>query len=408
MMLSSIPSVFYNRYFAAYADLSKTAWFLLLLSLINAVTLAFTFFMSIYFSEIISLSLPQIGFLLSSYGVGMTVGGMVGGWLIDCYQPVSVACVSLLVQSVVLIALCYATDFPCLILLLFLFGLVAYSFKTANQYMMLNIDKNNSDLQFKIINLSHVASNLGLSISGVVIGLTSPSDFKYIFMFSGSLFLLFALLLNQQRKAFLQKRTVIVQSTGKTEYAVSSRRRTLFLLLLMVFAIGILIAQLGTTYPLYIVQQFPSLGQRGVSILFLLDTVLIVLCQAALLQATKQLNQFVIIGLGAFCMGIGMAALTIATTFYLAILFGIVWTIGEMLFVPSIQLQCFNYGASNKKGLSLGSFQSVFALSTILGPSLGSMIYVIDNGKTLWQISGLMGCVLCIICFYCYRRHRVR
>lgn len=399
-MQRSIRFLFYHGYIDMYASVSKQSWFLLFLTLVNSLVLAIAFFLSIYFKYVLSLSVMQIGWLLSFYGVGMACGGFLGGLLSDRYQPLWVVIGSSIGQSMVFGLLGFTTDIPILAFLLFAFGVFAYMFKTANQYLLLFVAHQNAHQQRNLVNLSHVASNVGLTLSGVLIGLTTPLAFCHLFLLlSGLLFGVAAYLsLSFDHLRVSQQESQVI--TDKSISVSSASRGVLYLLLTMVLLVGFLISQLGTTYPIYIMQQFPSLGQRGVSILFMLDTVLIIFFQAALVRLTKAWSPFFILGMGGFCMGLGMGCLSIVNTFYGAMMLGICWTVGEMLFIPSMQLQCVTYGAQHKKGLSLGCFQSMFALSAMIGPLLGGALYAVDQGISLWRLSGMVGCLLCGLCLY--------
>ena len=54
--------------------------------------------------------------------------------------------------------------------------------------------------------------------------------------------------------------------------------------LFIVFIVGLVVSQWGTTYTLYINNTFPSLGIHAVSILFIMNTVLIVVFQSPVLN----------------------------------------------------------------------------------------------------------------------------
>lgn len=98
-------------------------------------------------------------------------------------------------------------------------------------------------------------------------------------------------------------------------------------------------------------------------------------------------------------MGFGMLVLCHASNFSLAIISCIIWTTGEMLFVSMAQLLCYESSQADKKGRSLGLFQSVFALSNIVGPVLGSSIYQYWGGDLLWYFSGGIGVICYLLCW---------
>lgn len=165
---------------------------------------------------------------------------------------------------------------------LFLLGLAAYGFKTSNNVWMLNMCGNDTLLRYKTISLSHVAANVGLGSSGVLIASMSPYGFQSIFYLSSLLLLCSALyLLFQNPKTAHIPLPIRAQFHNKHPYS-NAAPIILILIISCVFFVGLIIAQLGATYPLYIQDSFPHLGINAVSILFILDTALIVAFQAPL------------------------------------------------------------------------------------------------------------------------------
>lgn len=266
---------------------------------------------------------------------------------------------------------------------------------------MLNQCDEDSSVRYKTISISHVASNFGLGLSGLLIASLVSYGFQIIFYLSGIVLIGAALYL------FLQLSDDKIFSNVKENFQFQkvSKNKQIFTVLTCVFLIGLIIAQLGSTYPLYIQASFPRLGIQGVSILFLLDTFLIILFQAPLTSSLSNQNKFLVTGTGALLMGIGMLVLCYASNFSLAIISCIIWTTGEMLFISTAQLLCYESSQVNKKGRNLGLFQSVFAFSNIIGPVLGGSIYQYWGGNFLWNCSGVIGVLCFLLCWNMTRTH---
>jgi len=167
------------------------------------------------------------------------------------------------------------------------------------------------------------------------------------------------------------------------------------LVLCCVFLVGLIVSQISTTYSVYIQQLFPNFGMKAVGILFVLNPFLIVLLQTPLIMQFDNINKILLIGIGALLAGVGMFILIFSNNFITAIFACIVYTIGEMFFFPSAQLVCYNQGSSKRKGQSLGIFKSVYAISVVVGPAFGGIIYNHFGGNDVWYICGLIG----LICF---------
>lgn len=161
-----------------------------------------------------------------------------------------------------------------------------------------------------------------------------------------------------------------------------------------------MIAQLGTTYPIYIQNAFKSLGIQAVSILFILDTILIVIFQAPLVNLFSKSNKIFYAGLGGLFMGFGILILNFSSSFYIAIISCIIWTTGEMLFIPLSQLICYEKGLTQTQGSRIGAYQAIYALGTICGPVIGSQIYYYYGAEMLWYGFGIIGLTCFLSCNY--------
>lgn len=395
--MSSIHTIT-KRYLSNYTGLPATCWQGILLSFLNATSIGVCFFISLYFINTLHISMATTGLLISFYGIGMTLGGILGGKLSDVFPPRLVATVSVLLQSSTYFMLAVLQHPILLMMNLFTSGLAAYAFKTANNTWLFERCGSASDLRLKTVSVLYAFGNLGLGISGIIVGLFAHYGFEYIFYFSGFLLLSSGVYLIAT-KDIPATSTHTAHSTTDTATIHQENKPLVWMILGCLFLIGLIIAQLSTTYPLYIQSKYPELGLKAVSILFLLDSALIVTCQAPISQLIKSYNKILIVGVGALCMGLGMMLLNGAFTFLLAIISCVIWTTGEMLFLSTAQVVCFEKGNIKKKGQNLGLFQSVYAASTITGPAIGGYLYGQLGGDALWYISGVVGMICFIACY---------
>lgn len=393
-------------YIENYLGLPKACWQAIILTFIESLAIGISFFLSLYFVDILHFDIAIAGILISCYGIGTVLGGLLGGKLSDKISPKIVSAISLLLQAAAFLLLAQLTSLEWLMLNLFILGITAYGFTTSNDVWMLNQCKGQSEVRLKTVNISRAAMNLGLGLSGAIIGLVSSSGFQSIFYLSGAiLFLSSAYLLTQKDTAPSEPIQTGSSPTDKAILKAQKANRKVFMLILTcLFAVGLLISQLSATYPIYVQDAFPLLGIKAVSILFILDTILIVLFQAPLVNTLKNHNKIMVAGLGAFLMGLGMLVLSFSFTFTLGLISCVIWTTGEMLFVPMAQLLCYEKGEEKKKGQSMGVYRAVYACSMVAGPTLGGIIYHYFGGNMLWYISAVMGCLCLAACRY-YKKY---
>ena len=69
-----------------------------------------------------------------------------------------------------------------------------------------------------------------------------------------------------------------------------------------------------------------------------------------------------------------------------------------MLFIPAAQLLCYENGNERKKGQTMGLFQSTYAVSAVVGPTIGGYLYNQVGPNTMWYLSLIMGTTCLIFC----------
>lgn len=379
-----------TNYLTYYRGIPSSCWYFIVLNVINAVAVGLCFFLSIYFVDSLKFSMTTVGFLMSCYGLGTVMGGLLAGKCCDVFSPRLILILSILIEACSFLMLGHLNAIVPLAINLLILGIFAYGFKTSNHVLLLQHCKDNTGAQLKAINITYAASNLGLGISGV--GISVLSAFGYQFIFNGA----GVLLLGSFLFVSLMSNMVVIAKSANEEKEGGSNffnpsSKIVWLALVSLFCVGVIIAQLGSTYPIYVKEAFPTLGIQAVSILFVLDTVLIVLFQAPLSNYFARYNAIIVMGLGAACMGIGMFILIFTAHFSYAIISCIIWTTGEMLFLPTAQLLCYRYSRHEKKGQSIGVYQSTYATSTVIGPFLGGYLYHAVSPDAMWYLALLIG-----------------
>jgi len=399
--MTTYLSTFMRGYIGNYAGLPTICWQGILLVFMESVAIGICFFLSIYFVSLLHMNITAASMLISCYGVGTVIGGIAAGKLSDRFSPkiVSVSC--LLLQSLSFLLLTTVESLAVLAGIMLMIGVCSYGFTTSNSVWILNQCKNSPEIQLKAINISRAALNLGLGISGATIGFLGNIGFILLFEFSSFIFLMSSIYLlvcthDENKKSQLES----LESPTHKVTQQRNDKKILFLTLGCLFAIGLIIAQLGSTYPIYIQKIFPERGIQAVSILFVIDTIMIILFQVPLLNLLRGFNKLFLVGVGAFLMGIGMALLTISYLFAIAIISCVIWTTGEMIFLATAQFVCYQRGGKNKKGQSIGMTQTAAALSRIMGPTAGGYIYYYFGGNILWYLSFFIGILCFTACSY--------
>lgn len=394
-----------KNYIASYAGLPMACWQHIGLTFLNDISSGICFFLSLYFVNQLGLQVTLSGLIISCYGLGTVLGGVIGGKLSDKYSPSLVSIISLFIKALTFIGLAIFSSMFLLMLAMLLLGITSYSFKTSNNVWILNQCRYQESEKLKAINIIFTASNLGIGLSALLIALLANIGFHSIFL--GTSILLFGAtfyLIWIKRTCTTNLNNLADLSTASTEEVIATNEKSnivLWTILSCVFLISLIFAQLSATYSLYIENRFPSMGINAISILFIMNCLLIIFFQTPLVNAFARYNKMLIAGIGAFFLCFGMFMLSFSYVFTLAIIANVVYTFGEMLFIAMAQLICYQLGATKKKGQSLGLYQTIFAIGIVMGPFLGSLVYQNISSNAVWYICGAIGIICLISCSLC-------
>ena len=126
-----------KKYFFSYQGIPTECWIMITFTLLNAVAVGICFFLSLYFVTTLNFSMFMVGFLMSSYGMGTVVGGLVSGKMCDLFSLRKIIIFSLFLQCLSFFLLTKIHVFNLLIIVLFLLGFSNYCFKTVNNFCLL-------------------------------------------------------------------------------------------------------------------------------------------------------------------------------------------------------------------------------------------------------------------------------
>lgn len=388
-----------NCFVSSYKGLPSAAWKGILVSFLEATLFGVCGFLSLYMVDELHLNVASAGFMMSFYGVGTIIGGLIGGKLSDLISAKIVSIASIFLQSIAFLTLVKASSIHWLAVSLFILGIGSYGFISSNHVWVLAQCRHDENQRLKAINILGVASNLGLGLSALAIGLFSIKNFTHFFIVISYLLLFVA-----GYVCFIKERndndvavdfgdTVKLDSKLDNKHINIDKSIILFSLTCL-FVSGLVITQLSSTYPIYLQSIFTGMGLNSFSILFALNSFIVVLFQAPIVEFFSKNNKILLMGAGAFLLGLGFFLLNFANTYGVAIMACVVMTVGEILFFSVTQLIC--YDRSSKKGHAIGIYRMVYAVSRMVAPIMGGLIYQKFGGAVVWGVCFVLG-LTCLI-----------
>jgi MFS family permease len=392
-------------YFSHYIGISFVVWERITLNFVVAITSSIGFFISFYLVKDLQFSILMAGYILSIYAVGMAIGGLLGGKLSDRWPAHTVSILFLILQATAFLILAYFKTHLLLVASLFLLGVTTSGFITSNNVCVLSQPIDKESARLKRINLLSMAGNLGMGVAAPLIGVFSHYGFNYIF-FAASLILmvsaLYLLFFTSHFPNTLNPHptTEVAKQGLKIIFQDNAKLRILLLVLACIFLGSFIIAQLKSTYAIYLHDRFPAMGLHAASILFMVNSIMTVFFQVPFVNQFERYSRVMMVGVGVFLMGSGMLTLTFSHWFPIALVACVIYTAGEMLFNAMSQFVCYQIAPEHQKGQYLGLWRFVFSTSIIAGPSIGVVIYHHLGGNSIWYVCFGVGLVCLFACFY--------
>ncbi len=382
-----------NLYRDAFSGLPRPIWWLALALLVNRAGTMVLPFLSLYFTRHLGYSLAQTGHLIALYGLGSVLGSWGGGRLSDRIGPIRVQRWSLLLTGLGFFALIPLHHPRQVAVAAFLIGLVGDAFRPALMVAATRMsDESNRVRAYALLRL---AANAGMAIGPAVGGFLAVHAYRWLFIGDAlTCWLAFLLLTIRLRDA---------EGESRAERAVSRRVAAesrspwtdwpFVAFLVLVTLLALTFFQIFTTLPLHLRDHY-GLDERAVGQVIALNALLIVLFEMVLLRRLEAVDPVRLAGLGGFLVGGGLALIPLGPPFGVALLAAVVWTVGEMLSLPTANAVVARRSEGGATGSYMGAFMVTFAVALILAPIVGTRLYALAEGRVLWTTAGAIGLVV--------------
>ncbi len=348
-------------------------------------------FLVIYLTSARGFTPSDAGLVLSIYGLSALLTSPFAGRLSDAIGPIRVMKLSLLSSGIVLILFPFASTFPLIVAGTVLWSVTGEAFRPASLAVITSVVP--SERRRSAFSVNRLAINLGMSIGPAFGGFLLMYSFPLIFWVDGATSLLAAVLVTfaMRHRAISVLHTQGVIQTPTPATAIWKDRRMVYFAL-TILPVFITFFQHSSTVPLVF---FEVLHQpaSAFGFLFTFNTVLIVLVEIPLNLATAHWSHRTVLALGAVLVGAGFGAMTFATGFWTVAGTVVIWTFGEMIFLPGASAYVSNIAPVDRQGVYMGAYQMVASASFAIGPWLGATVYERFGSTTLW--TGLF--VVCVL-----------
>ncbi len=377
----------FNSYIKTFKGLSREAWMLSIVMLINRSGSMVLPFLGVYMTDHLNFSLENAGIVLSFYGIGSVVGSWLGGFLTDKFGEYYIQSWSLFLSAPIFIIIPFFPSVEMMAFLIFLQSTISDTFRPANSVAITKYAR--PENLTKAFSLNRMAINLGFSIGPALGGILSGISYNFLFvvnaiggMTAGIIYVIF---FRKRNKIFREKKRLEPEKTIEKSLVKSPYRDFPFMIysvLCTIFAICFF--QFLNTIPIFY-KDVAKLSQSTIGFILGYSGFIIVLMEMPLVsiaERTLKIPQILFVGI--FLCGLAYLTMVFGSSLPFLIFSMTVLSIGEMLALPFMSTVTALRAERGNKGAYMGLNGIAFSFSFIITPFLGTYVVSRFGFDTLW------------------------
>jgi len=386
-------------YRESFSGLSTEVWWLALITFVNRAGTMVLPFMSLYLKEDLSLTLSQIGWVMTCFGVGSLLGSYLGGKLTDTIGFYKVMIWSLLLTGFLFIALQFVHSFIGFAIGIFITMTIADTFRPAMFVSLKAYSK--PENQTRSLTLIRLAINLGFSfgpfLGGIIIAILGYAGLFWVDGITCILAVFLMLVVLKQKEINKPEPNENIKK-GKNSITSVYRDKPYWIFLGVVFLMGFIFLQLFTTMPLFY-KEIHSLSEVQIGLIMSMNGFLIFLLEMPLIHYVekKLLNRMKIITWSLMLFAISFFILNLSTWVGNLIISMLFITIGEMLAFPFTNNFAMNRAPLGKEGRYLALYSMAFSLAHIFSAKTGMEVIDRFGYEANWYLMGGLGMLAALL-----------
>ncbi len=393
----------YTNYINNFRGLTPEIWLLSLVTFINRAGAMVIPFLSLYLVNAKGFTLPQVGWIMTSFGVGSLVGTWIGGRLTDSIGFYKVIVSSLFLGGVGFVFLQFVDSFYGFCLGIFTLILVADAYRPAI-FVACEVYSKPGNVT-RSITLIRLAINLGFSIGPLIGGIIIATiNYTSLFWIDGLTCIIASIglfILLKPKKSEENETEKVVKKEGVPPYL-----NGLFILFFIIMvANSICFVQYFSVMPLYY-EKAHFLSEDLIGWLFFINGALIVIFEMPLITwlERRKMSKTMATFWGVFFLAISFIVLNISSWSGVLLIGMVLMTLGEMIGSPFSNALALEMAPKGRKGSYMGVYSMSFSISHIIGHNAGMNLVDGVGFNSTWYF---MFAFLAIICLATWWLHKL-
>ena len=344
-------------------------------------------FLALYMSGPRAFSVAQATAAVSVYGAGAFAGGFVGGWLSDRIGRRPVLLASLGGAALPMAGIPFVASYAAVLALVFAFGVLSEMYRPAVSAAVADLVP--EARQPRAYAIVYWAINLGAAVGPALGGLVAERSYTGLFVLEGiSLFAYAAIVLVSVPETRPAMAEGVVRP--RIDLRPVARDGALAALAAVVLLVGIGFYQLFTSLPL--AMEADGLSERYFGFVVTVNGALIVLIGLPVAAWVGDRATRWPVPVAVALVALGLAFQIPAHTFGAYAACAVIWTLGEMAFLPVVPTLVSRLAPTDLRGSYQGVYHASWGLAKMLGPALGGLVFAGYGSSALWGgAAGLVG-----------------
>lgn len=385
------------NYINTFKGLSREVWWLALITLINRAGTMVIPFLSLYLTEDLKLTLKDVGWVMTAFGLGSLIGSWLGGKLTDKIGAYKVMTSSLVLSGVLFIGLQFLNTFTTICIGIFILMSIADTFRPAMFVALSAYSKPQN--KTRSVTLIRLAINLGFSAGPAIGGLIITSlGYSGLFWVDGiscimASVLLFSVL--NPKRAKIQDDITPVENPKS---AYTDKPFLIFALAMVLF--GVVFLQYFSTMPIYY-RNIHHLSEFEVGLLLGANGLFIFILEMPLIkwiESTKYSKTSLML-FGTVLLSLSFLALNVSNWIGVLIIGMLFMTVGEMITFPMSNAFALSRAKQGRQGEYMALYSIAFSIAHIFGHNTGMQLVDTLGFDNTWYIMIVLAGVSCFLLF---------
>jgi len=408
-----VPSQAFSRsmgilrvYINSFKGLSKEAWMLALVMLINRSGSMVLPFLGVYMTDHLHFSLKESGVVLSFFGIGSVVGSWLGGYITDRIGEFRVQSFSLFLSAPLFAVIPFFTTVHSLAAIIFIQSVISESFRPANSVAITRYAT--PENLTRAFSLNRMAINLGFSIGPALGGILAAVSYNFLFAVNalGALAagIVYVRFFRKRSRQFSRVRKQ-QEATGTDLKKEASAYRDVPFVVYSVFCgiFSVCFFQFFNTLPLFYRDE-AGLDQTTIGYILGYSGFVIVVMEMLLVNfAERKLTPAATLLFGALGTAVSYAMLIFDHRIGVLLVSITVLSLAEILVLPFMSAITAMRSGKGNKGAYMGLNGMAVAISFIITPYLGTRVASDFGFNVLWTATGLILLAVAVALYFCVR-----